>query len=223
MSGKPRGSGRRPESGDLRVRRTRKLLREALVALVEESGYEPVTVRDIAERAMVNRATFYAHYDGKYDLLLDVIGRTFEPVRVGPLLAREPGEPVRVPEWLVGFLEAIAAQPRFYRGILGDGGSARVRADLRTYFEGLLLARIRAAGVTPESARMPPEVVAGFAASAALGSLAWWLERDAPYPAGQAADWYLELISSGVFHPLGLAPPRSGATTPGGAAGPVSG
>lgn len=54
---------------DPRVRRTRQLLRDALVALIDEQGYEKITVQDITQRATLNRATFYLHYRDKLDLL----------------------------------------------------------------------------------------------------------------------------------------------------------
>jgi AcrR family transcriptional regulator len=57
------------QTEDLRVRRTRKTLQEALIALTIEKGFAAVTVRDITERAMVNRSTFYRHYLDKYELL----------------------------------------------------------------------------------------------------------------------------------------------------------
>lgn len=47
---------------DLRIRRTRKLLMQALIKLTVEKGFAAITVQDIANRAMVNRATFYRHY-----------------------------------------------------------------------------------------------------------------------------------------------------------------
>src|SRR5881227_3540327 len=56
-------------SGDLRVRRTRKLLRDALIALIEERGFDAITVGEIAKRAMVSRAAFYRYYQDKYDLV----------------------------------------------------------------------------------------------------------------------------------------------------------
>ena len=37
------------------------MILEAFINLVEEKGYEHVTVSDIANQAMINRATFYAH------------------------------------------------------------------------------------------------------------------------------------------------------------------
>src|ERR1700690_4310369 len=53
---------------DLRVRRTHKMIREAFFALVQEKGFDAVTIQAIVDRAMVNRATFYRHYQDKYDL-----------------------------------------------------------------------------------------------------------------------------------------------------------
>lgn len=53
---------------DLRVQRTNKHIMEAFIRLVEHKGYDQVTVQDIADEAMINRATFYAHYKDKQDL-----------------------------------------------------------------------------------------------------------------------------------------------------------
>lgn len=54
---------------DPRVTRTRKLIRDALISLLMEKSFESISVQDIAERATVNRATFYAHYTDKFALL----------------------------------------------------------------------------------------------------------------------------------------------------------
>jgi AcrR family transcriptional regulator len=55
---------------DRRVQRTRQLLRGALFSLIQEKGFEALSVQDIIDRANVGRATFYAHFDNKHDLLL---------------------------------------------------------------------------------------------------------------------------------------------------------
>lgn len=54
---------------DLRVARTRKLLCNTLLDMMEEQPIEKISVIDLCERAMVNRATFYAHFEDKYHLL----------------------------------------------------------------------------------------------------------------------------------------------------------
>ena len=58
-----------PEKVDPRVKRTRVLLENAFMELIQEKGFQAVTVQDITERAGVNRATFYAHFADKYALL----------------------------------------------------------------------------------------------------------------------------------------------------------
>ena len=54
---------------DPRVKRTRILLEQAFMDVLREKGFQTITVQDITERAGVNRATFYAHFDDKYALL----------------------------------------------------------------------------------------------------------------------------------------------------------
>ena len=78
---------------DLRQRRTRKLLADALLSLLEERPLSEISVVDICQRAMVHRTTFYAHFDDKLALLryaVDELQKYFEPVdpsldpRTGP-------------------------------------------------------------------------------------------------------------------------------------------
>ena len=58
---------------DPRPARTRALLFEALLELIQEKRWDRIRVQDILERTGVGRSTFYAHYDNKYDLLTDKI------------------------------------------------------------------------------------------------------------------------------------------------------
>ena len=61
---------------DLRIRRTYKFLQEAIIELITAKGFDALTVGDIAERAMINRATFYRHYQDKYDLVAKIFEET---------------------------------------------------------------------------------------------------------------------------------------------------
>lgn len=54
---------------DPRTRRTRQLLMDAFGQLLSQKSFEDITVQDITERATVNRATFYAHFEDKYILV----------------------------------------------------------------------------------------------------------------------------------------------------------
>jgi AcrR family transcriptional regulator len=62
---------------DPRVIRTRKQLRDALISLVQEKSFQSISVQDIAERAALNRATFYAHFEDKFALMDHVVRDMF--------------------------------------------------------------------------------------------------------------------------------------------------
>ncbi len=58
---------------DARVIKTRRDLRAALVQLMEKNDFDQINVNTICREALVNRMTFYKHYNDKYDLLNDVL------------------------------------------------------------------------------------------------------------------------------------------------------
>ena len=58
---------------DLRIIKTNKVLFEALITLMEQKDFEKIKISDICDQALINRSTFYAHYEDKYDLLLAMI------------------------------------------------------------------------------------------------------------------------------------------------------
>ncbi|MBO7746283.1 TetR family transcriptional regulator [Paenibacillus sp. MWE-103] len=57
------------EKPDPRVLRTRQLILDAFRSLIQTKDLKDITVGDITERATINRATFYAHYADKYELM----------------------------------------------------------------------------------------------------------------------------------------------------------
>ena len=59
-------------SEDRRARRSRKLLKQGFMDLLREKGFARISVRDIAERADVNRGTFYLHYPDTTALMRSV-------------------------------------------------------------------------------------------------------------------------------------------------------
>ena len=63
---------------DPRVKRTRKLLQQALMELLKEKNFAHINILDITERATVNRATFYAHFPDKYALLDSMLREQFQ-------------------------------------------------------------------------------------------------------------------------------------------------
>jgi len=65
------------EKLDPRVKRTRSLILRAFEGLLAEKGFESISVQDVTDKAEINRATFYAHFRDKYELLDRFIGQMF--------------------------------------------------------------------------------------------------------------------------------------------------
>ena len=58
---------------DLRVVKTQNTLYSSLLNLMKEKTFEEIKVSDICSKALINRSTFYAHYNDKYELLSEFI------------------------------------------------------------------------------------------------------------------------------------------------------
>lgn len=73
------------EKKDLRYSRTDRLLKEALLELLKVKPIEKITIKDLTERASINRCTFYHHYQDIYDLLEqiedEIMGHVLEMMR----------------------------------------------------------------------------------------------------------------------------------------------
>ena len=61
---------------DLRIIKTKKVLFDALLQLMKEKTFEEIKVSDICNKALVNRSTFYAHFNDKYELLVAMLEET---------------------------------------------------------------------------------------------------------------------------------------------------
>lgn len=58
---------------DLRILRTRKLIMDSFIELSSKKEFKDITIKDITTEAMINRATFYYHFEDIYDLLEKVL------------------------------------------------------------------------------------------------------------------------------------------------------
>jgi AcrR family transcriptional regulator len=104
---------------NLRLRRTQKLLREALIELIEERGFDTLTVGEITQRALVSRAAFYRNYQDKYDLVEQIFAEAMQALFAA---VSEPATE-HPPQIWVKFFEHIAEYERLYRALLGRKGS----------------------------------------------------------------------------------------------------
>ena len=68
---------------DRRVRRTKTNIKKAFIELLKEKSFQEITVRELSERADINRKTFYAYYTGMEELLAAVMDEMLEKYRTG--------------------------------------------------------------------------------------------------------------------------------------------
>ncbi|WP_218103959.1 TetR/AcrR family transcriptional regulator [Thermogemmatispora onikobensis] len=192
---------------DLRVRRTQMMLRKALIALIEERGFEAVTVGDIAERAMVNRTTFYLHYQDKYDLVTSIFKEAIDELSQSLGIPQEgPGrvDPEQPPQTWVKLFEHFAEHARMYRALLGQRGSPWFVAQMCEYIADLVHKRLEASRQPFQRYRMPSAIAIAAVSNAFIGMVTWWLEGELQYTPRQMASWFLRFALYGYYHALGF-------------------
>lgn len=210
---------------DLRVRRTHALLQKTLIDLIAEKGFDAVTVGDIAERAMVNRSTFYRHYPDKYavvtsifedavDQVISELGQ--EHLQALNWMAGAPGAEAErevTPEWQralaawVAFFEHFAKHAKLYQTMLGKQGSSWFTIQMRTYIAEVLYQRSQLSHQKMVQKRddentMPEEVMIVCVANWFVGMLTWWLESGMGASPHQVAMWCVRFLVHGSFQPL---------------------
>ncbi len=205
---------------DRRVQRTRQLLQDAIVALIEEKGYEAVTVQDILDRANLGRSTFYAHFRDKEDLLLsgfEKVRSAFEK-RHREILAHGGGVADIHWEMSIAWFQHAQSSQRLYKALIGkQAGEVHVK-HIHAYLSALLREHMGLPRPAGKGEVTLPEVAVYWTVSSLLALTTWWLDHDFPYTAEQIDAIFKQLTRPGVDALLRRAatrdqPPASGATS----------
>lgn len=204
----------KPRKIDRRVSRTRRLLRDALFALMLEKGFEAVTIEEITGRADLGRTTFYLHYRDKEDLLMESLSELVNDLieqlasLPGPTarLNENGGEAYAAPAVRLAF-EHVAQNADIYRLILrGEGtysANQRVR-ELVSRAIASLFSTLEAREHVRFQPQVPMEIFLQFVAGSWMGLTSWWLENRLPLPAEQMAVLYQQMLMRGARQILGL-------------------
>lgn len=167
------------------------MLRDALMALTAEQGYEAVTVSAIAERAMINRATFYRYYEDKEDLLLRGLDELYDSLADSapqkPLASDAPQDAPQgsstAPNALLASLSFIQAHMRFYQRMLGTDGDPKFIGRMREYHRSIIAPRVALflnteLGQGSGIGHAERELTVDTAVGAFEGTIQGWLDRD---------------------------------------------
>jgi AcrR family transcriptional regulator len=190
------------EKVDRRKNRTRRLLRNALMEMILQKGYDAVTIEDITERADLGRTTFYLHYQDKEELLLESIDEIATDLKDQVDLlggARRIDGPQPRPIHLA--FHHAAEHADLYRIILSGEGATKASTRLRHIISDGALEFLSARLESLKPGKKPAvelKLVSDYFASALLGFLTWWLEEGAPYDPDQMADLFLQMFFQGA-------------------------
>lgn len=189
---------------DLRVRRTRLMLQKALIELTIEKGFADVTVRDISERAMVNRSTFYRHYQDKYDLMTQYIEEVIGLIRVEDATLTPANDEEGPSAGVIRILRHVRSHADFYRVMLGKKGDPALCAQCFRQFIGEQMGHMLPMESTASSSGRPPMGLSvNYILHAGMGAILWWLENEQPCTPEQLAGWLDQFSTADLAVALG--------------------
>jgi AcrR family transcriptional regulator len=191
----------------MRVLRTIAAIERAFVDLVLEQGYDQVTVDDIASRADIAKATFYAHYENKEALLSSVFSRLIEDAASQIRFADGPWTEVRPGAVEAAYRHAHELRD-LYQVCLRDSRARAGYADIMARFaEENFLARLTALGREP---RIPVKIMAKAFAGAHMAILESWLDGEISGSEQEVAAMELDLLIGGMAWGHNISPTELG-------------
>jgi AcrR family transcriptional regulator len=168
---------------DRRVKRSRRLLGDALLNLLERQELGAITVRAVTEAADVGYMTFYRHYDHLDDLLVDRIRNLIEEqIDQVTFACDQQGSLI---------FNHIASYAALYRTLLSSPAATRARQKLEQ-----MLAESFRLTVT-DAPPVPVDLRARQMAAGLLSLAGWWLENGMTTPSERMAALYNHLIIEG--------------------------
>lgn len=196
---------------DRRVARSKDALNRALVELMEERGFDSITVNDLCSRANLTRGTFYNHFRDKEDLLraledevIEDLSRTQEAMRkmsMADLI--KIGISKTPPRFLVEMFDYLRNHADFLHAALGSGGDPRLAPRLRdTVCEGLIKGALNAH--YRENPTPFVEYYVAFYASAYMGVIVRWIETGMKESSEEMARISMRLLFIRPGEPIAL-------------------
>lgn len=168
---------------DRRIIRTRRMIIDAFTLLMEEKGFEAITVSDLTEKADINRGTFYQHYKDKYDLMEQSEEEILEGLKKIVVTFWQNAnydhkKVMKVDDLLpltIQLFEFIGENSNFIRVLLGPTGSPSFQNKLKHLIKDNLLQRF-SQFLREDNMMVPPDYLLAYISSAHLGLIQHWLE-----------------------------------------------
>lgn len=194
------------------MRRSRRLLRDALIALIQEKGFDAVKIHEITDRATLNRATFYLHYQDKNDLLIKSMFELLEEMEgsiLDPAMLTEKINVDTTLKPLIASFEHFADHAEFYRVMLCEVGVPSVINEMQHYAETVGLRWISLLQPNETQSVVDTGLLIKFISSAYIGVVKWWIENGMQNSSEHIAEQFMTLVSLGIFQAVGLEVPQT--------------
>ena len=181
-----------PEKVDPRVRRTRRLLRDALVSLILEKDYASISIKDITERAETAYITFYRHYESLDQLLMEVLEEGLaELMKHIETLAQQSDTSALETEGRLIF-EYVEQKGDLFRILFKSQSVTRVRKkvvrNIATIFQRSCLP------LAQSNNSVTVAITSNHIATSLLSLIEWWLDNKQTPPPAQMGKVYKSLI-----------------------------
>lgn len=166
-----------PKKEDLRVRRTKKLLSDALFELVKKNAFEKITVCDICDAAMVHRATFYSHFSDKYELLNYSMNEHLPLSHIEESLSDEELNDAYFSAMIEKTIKSVCDDKQIYASILKKNKEYSIVDRTQEFLEISFSKRIKEKlpeGILP----VKPEILASFYVGACMNVMIKWITGD---------------------------------------------
>ena len=189
---------------DRRVLRTRKLLQQGLVSVLENKSFEAIEIQDITDSATLNRATFYLHYDNKQHLLLATLEEIYDELVQS--LENDPRCCIDSERAACAIFTHVQSHAALYRVLMSDkSGVLSANVKTKNYIALVVFQQLSALVQSQtEWNGIPLDFIAHHVAGAMLGAIGWWLENNMPYSPEVMARMCNRLSTPNILLGLGL-------------------
>lgn len=180
---------------DRRITRTRRLLAEALIKLVNNKRYDDITIREITDKADIGYATFFRHYESKDALMLTVFTRMITKLEA----MQESHQSDSFEQEGYHFFQHVADHAPLYHSMLD---SLMFTRKLRERMVVIVLAHLDNHADELAQSSIPKEIAGQHMVSSILGLVDWWLAHNQPYTVEEMARFYAQLVIQGTWNVL---------------------
>jgi AcrR family transcriptional regulator len=174
---------------------TKRLLKDALLRLLEDSAIQKISVTQLCEEAGINRATFYRHYGSQYDVLNEMEMTMLEDIEsmLGESCPTDLNAFQKQAELICVYLREHSSEAKLFFGNTGIGSDFEEKLFSHVKWQSILE---RFCDPTLDASQK--ELILAFWQNGFFSLLRQWLVADIPLKPDAVARLMLRIAMSGL-------------------------